>query len=90
MDAANLPVTGIGAVNARGEGAVFIDSVDGGPPDGLRIDANRIAVMREGKVLSVRGYGELTVAALSRRRRGVVVELRGDEAVRATEIKVDA
>lgn len=88
MDRENLPVNGIGAVNSRGEGAVFIDPVEGAPPNGLKIDANRVTVLRDDKVLSVRAYGELTVAALSRRRRGVVVELLGEKPVRATDLEV--
>jgi len=103
-DVGLLPVNGIGAVNARGEVALFVEPLPPGmAPTAVRQLGNRLTIMSGDAVASVRAYAPLTTAAARRRGRVFVFEVEerpaaggdggtGEDAavpVRATEVPVE-
>lgn len=88
-----LPPNGVGAVNARGEVALFVAPLRGeARPDRVVQAANRLAVMAGGAVANVRAYPPLTAEGARREGEVLVVELdeATGEAVRATVVPVEA
>ena len=77
-----VPLTGVSAVNARGELALIIEPVaEGLRPTEVRRLGNRLAVLSGQTPVSVRGYGERAAHAARTRREALVVEV--DEATSA-------
>lgn len=90
MSEDRLPVTGVGMVNARGEVVLVVDKIEGERPNAVRMESNRIAVLRDETVLSVKAYGELVTDALRRKGAILVVELVDSTFIRATPVEAVA
>lgn len=93
----NVPMTGVSAVNARGELALFIAPLaPASVPTGVSQAANRLAIMSRGIPVCVRGYSERAADAARRAmRRGdtilvVEVDEGRQETVRVTPVHVRA
>lgn len=93
----NVPMTGVSAVNARGELALFIAPLaPASVPTEVSQASNRLAVLSGGIPVSVRGYSERAADAARRAmRRGeavlvVEVDEAREEAVRVTPVFVKA
>lgn len=88
-----VPLTGVSAVNARGEVALIIPPLHpSAVPTAVLQSSNRLVVMSGGRPVSVRGYSDRAADAAQRKRWALVLEI--DEAseavVRATEVSVEA
>jgi 50S ribosomal subunit-associated GTPase HflX len=84
-----VPVTGVHAVNSRGELALFIEPAAASlRPTRIRRVGNSLAVLSEDTPVSVRGYGERAVDAARRKRQALVVELDERTAVVSRESMV--
>ncbi len=89
----SVPLTGVSAVNVRGEVALIIPPLHpAAPPTSVLQSANRLVVMSGERPVSVRGYSDRAADAAQRKRRALVLEV--DEAsetvVRATDVAVEA
>ena len=73
---------GVGAVNTRGEVAIFL-ARQPAAPDGLVVSGRRIRVMSGGRVLSEAVYGERVAERIALQPSAVVAELEAD----GTEIR---
>jgi hypothetical protein len=74
-----VPVTGVSAVNARGELALFIEPVSSAlRPTLVRRLGNRLAVLSGSTPVNVRGYTERTAEVARTRSEALVCEIDVD------------
>lgn len=85
-------VTGVSAVNARGEVLLFVDPLPRGVrPTHVKRRDGRLVVMCGEAPVSVKTYGERANAAASAKGEVIVAELQesSNEIVRATPVPVE-